>query len=442
MATAVTPAETVIEARWVIPVAPARQVLPEHAVVVDKGRIVAILPTSEARRLYQAQQRVELPDHVLIPGLINLHTHAAMTLMRGLADDLGLMDWLNKHIWPAEMKHTSDQFVYDGSLLACAEMLRAGITCFNDMYFFPQATARAAREAGMRAAIGMIVTEFQSPYAADAQDYLSKGLALRDELRGDPLIRFCLAPHAPYTVSDASLRQVSTYASELDLPVHMHVHETIAEIDQSLQLHGVRPLQRLAGLGLVGPNLIAVHAIHLEEDEIGLLASHGCHIAHCPSSNLKLASGIAPVATLLDAGINVGLGTDGAASNNRLDILGEMRLAALLAKGSTGEPTALGAWQALEMATLSSARALGAEREIGSLAAGKLADMAAVRMDALETWPCFDPHSHLVYTSSREHVTHVWVGGRLLLADRELTALDTREIIARGTFWRDRIGRA
>lgn len=442
MATAVSPAETIVEARWVVPVEPAREVFRDHSVVVDNGRITALLPTSEARRRYQPQQRIELPAHVLIPGLINLHTHAPMTLMRGLADDLALMDWLNKHIWPAEMRCVSDQFVYDGSLLACAEMLRGGITCFNDMYFFPQATARAASEAGMRAAIGMIVTEFQSPYAADAQDYLSKGLALRDELRGDPLIRFCLAPHAPYTVSDASLRQVSTYASELDVPVHMHVHETIAEIDQSLQLHGVRPIQRLATLGLVGPNLIAVHAIHLEEDEIELLASHGCHIAHCPSSNLKLASGIAPVTKLLKAGINVGLGTDGAASNNRLDILSEMRLAALLAKGISGEPTALAAWQALEMATLSSARALSAEREIGSLAVGKLADMTAVRMDALETSPCYDPHSHLAYASGREQVSHVWVGGKLLLEDRELTTLDMHEIIARGTYWQDRIGSA
>lgn len=436
------PADTVIEARWVVPVEPAHQVLADHAVVITDGRITAVMPTGDARARFHARERIELAAHALVPGLVNLHTHAAMTLMRGLADDLALMDWLNHHIWPTEMQHVSDQFVYDGSALACAEMLRGGVTCFNDMYFFPQATARAARDAGMRAAVGMIVTEFPSPYASDAQDYLAKGLALRDEMRADPLITFCLAPHAPYTVSDDSLRQVSTFASELDVPVHIHVHETLAEIDQSLKSHGVRPIRRLADIGLVGPNLIAVHALHLEADEIELFVQHGCHVAHCPSSNLKLASGIAPVPELLKAGINVGLGTDGAASNNRLDLFNEMRLAALLAKGTSGEPTALAAWQALEMATLCGARALGLDAQIGSLAAGKLADIAAVRMDEIETSPCYDPHSHLVYASGREQVSHVWIGGRLLLDERKLTTLDAHEIIAKAAYWHDRIGKS
>jgi 5-methylthioadenosine/S-adenosylhomocysteine deaminase len=362
-----------------------------------------------------------------------------MALMRGLADDLALMEWLNHHIWPAEMKHVSESFVYDGTRLACAEMLRGGVTCFNDMYFFPQATARAACDSGMRAAVGLIVTEFPSPYASDAQDYLSKGLALRDGLRNEPLISFCLAPHAPYTVSDQSLRQVATFSSELDLPVHMHVHETLAEIDQGLASHHVRPLRRLADLGLVGPGLIAVHAVHLDSQEIALLAEHGCHVAHCPSSNLKLASGFAPVQLMLDAGINVGLGTDGAASNNRLDLFTEIRLAALLAKGLAG-PTAVSAWQALEMATLNGARALGLDTRIGSLLAGKAADITAIRLDEIETTPCYDPHSHLVYASGREHVSHVWVDGRLVLDDRRLTTLDTREVIARAAYWHDRIG--
>jgi 5-methylthioadenosine/S-adenosylhomocysteine deaminase len=288
--------------------------------------------------------------------------------------------------------------------------------------------------------VGLIVTEFPSPYASDAQDYLSKGLALRDELRNEPLLSFCLAPHAPYTVSDQSLRQVATFASELDLPVHIHLHETTAEIEQSLKSYGVRPLRRLASLGLVGPSLIAVHAIHLDAQEIALLAQHGCHVAHCPSSNLKLASGIAPLRALLEAGVNVGLGTDGAASNNRLDLFAEIRLAALLAKGATGDPTAVSAWQALEMATLSAARALGLDRQIGSLAVGKCADIAAVRLGEIETSPCYDPHSHLVYASGREHVSHVWVNGRLVLDDRRLTTLDTHEIIARAAYWHDRIG--
>jgi 5-methylthioadenosine/S-adenosylhomocysteine deaminase len=319
-------------------------------------------------------------------------------------------------------------------------MLRGGVTCFNDMYFFPHATARAARDAGMRAAVGLIVTEFPSPYASDAQDYLSKGFAMRDEMRNEPLLSFCLAPHAPYTVSDQSLRQIATYASELDLPVHMHLHETLAEIEQSLKSHNVRPVRRLADLGLLGPGLIAVHAVHLDESEVALLAQQGCHVAHCPSSNLKLASGIAPVPALLKAGINVGLGTDGAASNNRLDLFAEIRLAALLAKGNSGDPTAVPASQALEMGTLCAARALGLDDRIGSLKAGKFADLAAVRLDEIETSPCYDPHSHLVYASGREHVSHVWVNGRLVLDDRRLTTLDTHEITARAAYWHDRIG--
>jgi len=434
------PADTVIEARWVIPVEPARDVLADHSVVISGDRITAILPTVEARAKYQARQRFELAGHALIPGLINLHTHAAMTLMRGLADDLTLMDWLNQHIWPAEMKHVSEQFVYDGTRLACAEMLRGGVTCFNDMYFFPQAAARGARDAGMRAGLGLIVIEFPTPYAADAQDYLSKGLALRDELRNEPLLSFCLAPHAPYTVSDKSLRQIATFASELDLPVHMHVHETVAEIEQSLKEHGVRPLQRLADLGLLGPGLIAVHTVHLEPREIELFAQHGCHVAHCPSSNLKLASGLAPVRALLAAGVNVALGTDGAASNNRLDMFAEIRLAALLAKGITGDATALPAWQALEMATLGAARALGLDSKIGSLRPGKFADLAAVRLDDIETSPCYDPLSHLVYAAGREQVSHVWVNGKLVLDDRQLTTIDTQEVIATAAYWRARIG--
>jgi 5-methylthioadenosine/S-adenosylhomocysteine deaminase len=434
------PADTVIEARWVIPMEPAREVLADYSVVVAGHCIAAMLPTAEARQKYRPQRRLELAGHALIPGLINLHTHAAMTLMRGLADDLALMDWLNRHVWPAEMRQMSDHYVYDGTRLACAEMLRGGVTTFNDMYFFPQATARAAREAGMRAVLGLIAVEFPSPYASDAQDYLSKGLALRDELRNEPLLNFCLAPHAPYTVGDQTLRQIATFASELDLPVHMHVHETKAEIDQSLNDHGMRPLQRLANLGLLGPGLIAAHAIHLEAREIDLLAQHGCHVAHCPSSNLKLASGLAPVTALLKAGVNVALGTDGAASNNRLDLFSEMRLAALLAKGVTGDATALPAWQVLEMATLHAARALGLDSTIGSLAPGKLADLTAVRLDDIEASPCYDPISHLVYAAGRENVSHVWVNGKLVLDERSLTSMDTREIIARAAYWRDQIG--
>ena len=435
-----TPIQTLIEARWVIPAAPARCILEQHAVAIgDDGRIVDVLPIAKARERYDASSVVVLADHALIPGLINLHSHAAMALMRGLADDLPLMDWLNQHIWPTEARHMSEAFVYDGTRLACAEMLRGGTTCFNDMYFFPRDTARAALTAGMRAAVGMIVIDFPSTYAADAQDYISKGLAFRDEMKDEALLHFCFAPHAPYTVNDEHLTQVATYASELDLPVQIHLHETLTEIEQSLAKHGVRPLQRLQNAGLLNPGLIAVHAVHLTREEIALLARYGCHVAHCPTSNLKLASGIAPVRALLEAGVNVGLGTDGAASNNRLDMFAEMRLAALLAKGSSGDATAVPAWQALEMATINAARGLALDDRIGSITTGKCADLTAVNLADSAISPCYDPLSHLVYAAGREHVSDVWVNGRRVLDRGILTTLDNEELLARSHYWRDQL---
>jgi 5-methylthioadenosine/S-adenosylhomocysteine deaminase len=433
------PSTTIIEPRWVVPVEPAGIVLTAHAVVIEGEHILAVLPVADAASRYPEAHRVHLPDHVLMPGLVNLHTHAAMTLMRGMADDLALMDWLQNHIWPAEAQLVSDEFVYDGTLLACAEMLRGGITCFNDMYFFPEAAARAALHTGMRAALGLIAIEFRSAYASDAQDYLAKGMALRDTLRDEPLLSFCLAPHAPFTVSDATFAQIATYAGELELPVHIHIHETAQEISDSMAQHGVRPLARLKKAGLLGPGMIAVHSVHLDDSEIALFARHGCSVAHCPSSNLKLASGIAPVAKLLKSGVNIGLGTDGAASNNRLDLFSEMRLAALLAKGSSGDATAMPAHTALECATLGGARALGLQDRIGSIVAGKLADLTAVNLAATALSPCYDPVSHLVYAAGREHVSDVWVGGERRLADGELVNLDESAILAKARQWQMRI---
>ena len=433
------PADTIIDARWIVPVEPAGAVLDSHSLVINAGEIAAVIPTAEVAAHYSARTHLHLDDHVLIPGLVNLHTHAAMSLMRGLADDRPLMDWLRNHIWPVETQIVSHAFVRDGTLLACAEMLRGGITCFSDMYFFPEAAAQAALEAGMRAAIGMIVIEMQSPYASDAQDYLSKGLAMRDALRDEHLLTFCLAPHAPYTVSDATLQRVATYGNELDVPIHVHLHETLDEIRESIQAHKVRPLERLQRLGLVGPNLIAVHAVHLEPAEIEFLARHGCSVAHCPTSNLKLASGIAPVPRMVECGVNVGLGTDGAASNNRQDLMSEMRMAALLAKGSSGSATAIPAHSALHMATLAGAKALGIDARIGSLKPGKRADVTAVRLADIELSPLFDPVSHLVYAAGREHVTHVWVDGEPRVEDGVLTRLDAREVKLKATHWGDKI---
>lgn len=433
------PIDLLIEARWMIPVEPANVVLENHAIAVDKGRVVAILQQVDANDRFSPREVKRLTHHVLIPGLVNLHTHAAMTLLRGLGDDLPLMEWLQDHIWPAEAKHVSAQFVHDGTLLACAEMLRGGITCFNDMYFYPKAVAKAALACRMRAAIGLITVDFPTPYAADADDYLAKGLAARDELRDEPLLSFCLAPHAPYTVSDRNFTRVLTLAEQCELPIHLHLHETKDEINDSLQRFGVRPLHRLHRLGLLSPGLIGVHAIHLSADEIGLLAEHGCSIAHCPSSNLKLASGIAAITEMSKQGLNIGLGTDGAASNNRLDLFQEMRLAALLAKGSSGQAEVVGAHQALRMATLGGAQALGLEAEIGSIAVGKAADLCAVRLDAIELTPCYNPASLLVYSAGREHVTDVWVAGRERVANGLLLETNEIELIKLAALWQNQI---
>jgi len=428
-----------INARWVVPVEPAGVALERHAVAVRGGLIEAVLPMAEAARRYADYARVDLPGHALIPGLVNAHTHAAMALLRGIADDLPLMRWLQEHVWPAETKHVSPQFVKDGTLLACAEMLRGGVTCMNDMYFFPEAALEAVVEAGMRAALGLIVVEFPSAYAADPDQYLAKGLALRDAWREHPRLAFCLAPHAPYTVSDATFRKVAQLAAELDLPVHMHVHETLDEIERSVAEHGERPLARLARLGLLGPNLISVHSVHLEPAEIALLARHGCSVAHCPSSNLKLASGLAPVAALAKAGVNLALGTDGAASNNRLDLFQEMRSAALLAKAVAQDAAAMPAHAVLRAATLGGAAALGLEARIGSIVPGKAADLVAVDFDRLELQPAFDIVSHLVYACGREHVTDVWVGGERVVQDRLLTRLELADLQGRALLWHTKI---
>lgn len=432
-------AVTLISARWVIPVVPRGAVLEHHAVAIADGIIIDLLPADAAQQRYPAAQRVALPDCALIPGLINLHTHTAMTLMRGMADDLPLMTWLSEHIWPIESKVVNADFVRDGTLLACVEMLRGGVTCFNDMYFFPEATAQAALQIGMRAAIGIITVEFASAYASDAADYLSKGIALRDHMRDETLLTFCLAPHAPYTVSNATFERVAIYAAELDIPIHTHVHETQDEIRTSLKDHRQRPLQRLHTIGLLGPNFIAVHAVHLTPDEIALLAEHGCHVVHCPTSNMKLASGQAPVHALAQAGVNIGLGTDSAASNNRLDVLSELRLAALLGKLGTGDAAAIPAQQALEMATINAARALGLDARIGSLEIGKRADITAINLAAPELAPCYQPLSHIAYAAGREHVSHVWVDGVLRVSGGQLTGFDCADIAARAHHWRNKI---
>lgn len=432
---------TLIHARWIIPVEPRGVVLEYHSVALEAGKIAALLPTEEAIPRYPGARVIELPTHVLIPGLINLHTHTPMTLMRGLADDTPLMVWLQEHIWPTEAKHVSDQFVFDGTELAAAEMIRSGTTCFADMYFHPEAGARAVLKAGMRAALGGAVIEFATAYAADADAYIARALAAGDTFANEPLLKLMLTPHAPYTVSDETFHKLVTLTNELDdIQLMCHIHETANEPLDSIKQHGVRPIERLARLGVLSPKLIAVHCVHMTAGEMALFAAQGVHVAHCPVSNLKLASGIAPVKAMMAAGINVGIGTDGCASNNRLDMLAETRLASLLQKGVSGDAAALAAHTALEMATLNAAKALGWDRDIGSLVVGKAADMVAIDFSSIETQPLYDAASHLLHAAARENVTHSWVAGELLMDNRALTRLDTVELRRKAAMWQARIG--
>lgn len=436
-------ADLLLHADWIIPVDADDSVLERHSLAIHRGRISAIMPSEQAKREIQASEQRDLAGHALIPGLINCHTHAAMSLLRGLADDLPLMTWLNEYIWPAEGRWVSEEFVHDGTQLALLEMLRGGTTCFNDMYFFPDVSARAVTNAGMRASLGLIAVDFPTVWAQDADEYLHKGLEVHDRFRDHPLIRTAFAPHAPYSISDEPLQRIATLSEELDIPIHMHVHETREEIAQSLRDYGERPLARLERLGLLGPRLIAVHATQLNADEIAQLALNGAHIAHCPESNMKLASGVCPVAKgLSQAGVNCALGTDGAASNNDLDMLGEMRSAAFLAKITAESASALPAHQVLRMATINGAKALGMEQETGSLEIGKAADIVAIDLDRPETQPVYHPISQLVYAASREQVRHVWIAGKQVLKAREALTLDSAAIVEKSRKWRQRIARA
>lgn len=432
-------ADTVLHARWIIPVEPDETVHEHHSLAIRDGRILALLPTAEARGRFRGEVELDLPDHALIPGLINAHTHAAMSLFRGLADDLPLMEWLNDHIWPAEGTWVNAEFARDGTQLAMAEMLRGGVTCFSDMYFFPDETAQAAADAGMRAAVGMILIDFPTAWAADAEEYLRKGLELHDRFRHHPLIATAFAPHSPYTVSNGPLERVRVLAEELDVPIHMHVHETVAEVQQGMEQHGYRPLQRLEQLGLVTPHLVGVHMTQLNDPEIAAYARSGAHVVHCPESNLKLASGFCPVHKLLQAGINVAIGTDGAASNNDLDMFAEMRSAALLAKAVAQDASALPAAQALRMATLNGARALGLDEDTGSLLPGKAADVTAVDLGGIEAQPLYHAVSQLVYAGGRHLVSDVWVAGRHVVKEGVLTTLDEDDILAKSQAWQQRI---
>lgn len=431
--------DSLIFAKWIIPVDAGDRVCIDHALVIHEGMILDLLPARQAADKYNGLETHRLQNHVLIPGLINTHTHAAMSLFKGLADDLPLMEWLNNHIWPAETRWVDPGFVEDGTRLAVAEMIRGGITCFNDMYFFPDKTAEVAIEAGIRASIGLIVIDFPTAWAKDTQDYFDKGEQVHDKFRHNPLIHTAFAPHAPYTVSDQPLAKIAMLAEELDIPIHMHIHENETEVNQGLEQHGITPLQRLHELGLLSQRLLAVHMTQLDQAAIDLIARYNVNVIHCPESNLKLANGFCPVHELQLAGINVALGTDGSASNNDLDMIGEMRTAAFIGKGISGNSQALPAIEVLKMATINAARALDIDKITGSLTPGKQADIAAIDLGWLETQPVYDPVSQIVYAANRNQITDVWVAGRQLLKNRELLTIDEQQLKARTLEWGDRI---
>ncbi len=432
--------DSLISATWIVPVEPAGRVLEGHAVAVSNGRIVDLLRSAEARLKYQASATFDRPGHVLVPGLVNAHTHAAMTLLRGYADDLPLESWLNDRIWPAEKRWASAEMVRDGTNLAIAEMLTAGITCFSDQYFFPEIIAETASDAGMRANVGAPVLGFPTAWAGDASDYLGKAVdLLHDPYAGHPLISTCFAPHSTGVLSDEAFTELRVIADQLDVPVQIHLHETAAEVEAAVTSTGMRPLERLETLGLVNASLLAVHAVHVTEAEIELLADCNVAVAHCPRSNLKLASGIAPLAAFREAGMTVGLGTDGAASNNTLDMLSEANTAALLAKVRSDDAAVLDARDALELATMGSARALGLDTDIGSIEPGKWADLTCVDLGRLNSQPLYDPVSQLIYAVRADQVSDVWVAGKHLLDSGELTHMSSDDLATRADEWRERI---
>ncbi len=436
---ALRPVDLLISARWIVPVQPDRVVLEDHAVAVHGGAIVEVLPRDDASKKYAPHERVELPEHALIPGLVNAHTHNPMTLLRGLADDLPLMQWLQEHIWPVEARVIGPEFVRDGVELAIAEMLRGGTTSCSENYFFPDAQTAAYKAHGFRAMVGLPIIEFPSAWARDRDEYFERALAVHDQYRGDPLIGTTFAPHAPYTVADASFERIRMLSDQLDLPVHLHLMETVQEVEDSKREHGLRPMQRLQKLGLLNDRLIAVHMTQVSDAEVAGCAEAGVSVVHCPESNLKLASGFCPAEKLRRGGVNLALGTDGCASNNDLDMFGELRTAALLAKAVASDAAAFDDAFALRAATLNGAKALQLDAKIGSIEAGKRADLVAVKLDEVETQPLYNVISHLAYAVSRRQVSDVWIDGARKLADGALVDFDLAGVLEKARRWRDRI---
>ena len=433
------PADLIVEAPWLISVAPGTPTIEDAAIAITGTTIAGVGTRKEINSRFSATRTQILESHVLLPGLVNAHGHAAMTLFRGYAEDTSLQTWLNEAIWPLEAKWVDDSFVRDGTRLAIVEMIRSGITCFSDMYYYPEVVAEQAKEAGIRAQVAFPVIQFPNAWSASTEEGFHKGFALHDTYRNDPQIEVAFGPHSVYTITDDDLDKILTYSEELDANVQIHLHENAAELKENHALFGTSGVEYLNQRGLLGPRLQAVHTTQLTAEEIGLFAQNNVHVIHCPTSNAKLASGVCPTSELIEAGVNVALGTDGAASNNTLDLLNEARLASLMAKLQRQDAAALPARTVLEMATINGARALGLADQIGSLETGKAADMIAIDVSGPEYQPLFDPLAQIVHTSSASAVSHVWAAGDCILDNRVLPSLDLMATLEAVAMWRNRI---
>ena len=430
--------DLLIESRWILPIAPHNTVLEGHALAVHQGKIVEVLPSEQAKEKYYAHQYLDLKDHALMPGMVNSHTHASMNLFRGLADDLDLMDWLNNHIWPAEGAMINPQSSAIGAKLAFAEMIRGGTTCFNDHYFFPTEIAQAANEVGLRGRVGLHMMNVPTLWAKGEDQAIAACQGVLDANHQFDLTDWSVALHATYTCGERSYAAAKRFSDDHGIPVHMHMHETPTEIEMQLKSNGARPLEHLDNMGLLNDRFNAVHMVHLNEQDLERVHNSGCHIVLCPDSNLKLASGIPMIEKMRQATPNLCIGTDGAASNNDLDMFAEMRLASCLAKATGGDPKLFPAADALEMATLRGARAMQMDDKIGSLEPGKEADIIAIDLNHLFTTPTFDPMSQLVYSANRLQVSDVWVGGSQLLKNGKFTKLNIGALLEQAAPWVDK----
>ncbi len=434
-----TKIDTLIHARWIIPIEPHNTILEHHSLAIHQGVILALFPTAEVDKYYESETNITLANHAVMPGLVNAHAHSPMTLFRGMADDLPLMKWLTEHIWPAESYWMDEDFMRDGTQLAFLEMIRSGTTCFNENYFYGDISAEITAAAGMRALVGAEIINLPTRYAQTMDEYLAKMEILCQKWRDHPLITPALHPQGPYTVDDATFIKAKDYADQHGLLIHIHLHETAAEINQSLTEYKKRPLKRLFDLGLVSDRLQCIHMTQIDEEDMDILRATQPQIVTCPESNLKLVSGFCPVQKLLDAGLNVGIGTDGAASNNDLDMFGEMRAASLIGKITAQDPTAVGAQETLRMATLNGAKALGLGSVTGSLVPGKAADVIAIDLSHANTQPVYNAVSQIVYAANSQQVTHVWVAGKQLFKEGEFLTLDSQAIIAKSDTWKNKI---